>query len=207
LKAFIGERGDDHRGISACLENPEDTVIGGSVNGEGVLKFTVSKTGDETFISQVVRLVREAQESKSKTQRLADKAAKWLFYIAITSGAITLIAWLLIKADLGFALERAVTVMIISCPHALGLAIPLVTAVSTGIAAKRGLLIRNRAAFEEARRINTVIFDKTGTLTEGRFGVTDIKAYGMVEDALLELDYSIEYNSEHPIAKGVVEEG
>lgn len=189
------------------LKSQGSTVIGGSVNGEGVLKFTVSKTGDETFISQVVRLVREAQESKSKTQRLADKAAKWLFYIAVTSSAITFIAWLLIKEDFSFALERAVTVMIISCPHALGLAIPLVTAVSTAIAAKRGLLIRNRAAFEEARRIDTVIFDKTGTLTEGRFGVTDVKAYGMAEDVFLELVYSIEYNSEHPIAKGIVEDG
>lgn len=186
---------------------PEDSVIGGAVNGEGVLKFTVSKTGDDTFLSQVVQLVRDAQESKSKTQRLADRAAKWLFYIAVASGTITFIAWLLIRGDLGFSLERAVTVMIISCPHALGLAIPLVTAVSTGIAAKKGLLIRNRAAFEEARRINTVIFDKTGTLTEGRFGVTDIKAYDLDEAALLELVYAAEYNSEHPIAKGIVDEG
>lgn len=186
---------------------PGNIVIGGSVNGEGILRFNVNKTGEATFLSQVVKLVRDAQESKSKTQRLADKAAKWLFYVAVAVGAITFISWMLIKADFAFALERAVTVMVISCPHALGLAIPLVTAMSTGIAAKRGLLIRNRAAFEDARRLDTVVFDKTGTLTQGRFGVTDIKSYGISEDALLQTVYSIEYNSEHPIAKGIINEG
>jgi Cu2+-exporting ATPase len=188
-------------------KSPEDEVVGGSVNGEGILKFTVTKTGDDTFLSQVIRLVRQAQESKSKTQRLADRAAGWLFYLAVLSGTITFVIWAVLRGDIGFALERAVTVIVISCPHALGLAIPLVTAVSTGIAAKRGLLIRNRAAFEEARRIDTVLFDKTGTLTEGRFGVTDIKAYGISETELLEIVYSVEYQSEHPIAKGIVEEG
>ena len=189
------------------LKSPEDEVVGGSVNGEGILKFTVTKTGDDTFLSQVIRLVRQAQESKSKTQRLADRAAGWLFYLAVLSGTVTFVVWAVLRGDIGFALERAVTVIVISCPHALGLAIPLVTAVSTGIAAKRGLLIRNRAAFEEARRIDTVLFDKTGTLTEGRFGVTDIKAYGISETELLEIVYSVEYQSEHPIAKGIVEEG
>lgn len=184
-----------------------DEVIGGSINGEGILKFTVSKTGDETFISQVIKLVRAAQQSKSNTQRLADVAAKWLFYIAVSAGTITFIAWMIAQGDLGFAVERAVTVVIISCPHALGLAIPLVTAISTGIGAKRGLLIRNRAAFENARKTNAVIFDKTGTLTEGQFGVTDIMANGVSETGLLEIVYAIESNSEHPIAQGIVKEG
>ncbi len=183
-----------------------DEIIGGSINGDGILQFSISKTGDDTFISQVIILVKEAQDSKSKTQRLADIAAKWLFYIAIISGTITFTAWMFIKGDLGFAMERAVTVIIISCPHALGLAIPLVTAISTGIGAKKGLLIRNRAAFENARKINVVIFDKTGTLTEGQFGVTDISAIGISEDELLAIDYAIEFNSEHPIAKGIVKE-
>lgn len=186
---------------------PGDEIIGGSINGEGILKFTVSKTGDETFISQVIKLVREAQQSKSNTQRLADVAAKWLFYIAVLAGTITFIAWMVARGDLGFAMERAVTVVIISCPHALGLAIPLVTAMSTGIGAKQGLLIRNRVAFENARKTNAVIFDKTGTLTEGQFGVTDISAIGISEEELFEIAYAVESNSEHPIAKGIVKEG
>lgn len=193
--------------VNPVDKEPEDEIIGGSINGEGILKFTVSKTGDETFISQVIKLVREAQQSKSKTQRLADVAAKWLFYVAMSAGTITFVSWIIITGDLGFAMERAVTVVIISCPHALGLAIPLVTAMSTGIGAKQGLLIRNRAAFENARRINAVIFDKTGTLTEGQFGVTDITAIGISEDELFEIVYAIESNSEHPIAQGIVREG
>jgi Cu2+-exporting ATPase len=188
-------------------KKPRDEIIGGSINGEGVLKFTVSKTGDETFISQVIKLVREAQQSKSRTQRLADVAAKWLFYIAVSAGTITFIVWMLVNGDLGFAMERAVTVVIISCPHALGLAIPLVTAMSTSIGAKQGLLIRNRAAFENARKTNAVIFDKTGTLTEGQFGVTDVVSIGVSEAELLEMAYAIESNSEHPIAQGIVKEG
>lgn len=188
-------------------KEPDDPVIGGSINGEGILKFHVSKTGDDTFISQVINLVREAQQSKSKTQRLADVAAKWLFYIAVSAGTITFTIWMIMTGDPGFAMERAVTVVIISCPHALGLAIPLVTAMSTGIGAKQGLLIRNRAAFENARKINAVIFDKTGTLTEGQFGVTDITAIEMSENELMQIAYAIESNSEHPIAQGIVKEG
>lgn len=186
---------------------PGDEIVGGSINGEGILKFTVSKTGDETFVSQVIKLVREAQQSKSKTQRLADVAAKWLFYIAVSAGTITFITWMLATGELGFALERAVTVVIISCPHALGLAIPLVTAMSTGLGAEQGLLIRNRAAFENGRKTDAVIFDKTGTLTEGSFGVTDIAAIDRTEHELLEMVFAIESNSEHPIAKGIVAEG
>ena len=184
-----------------------DEIIGGSINGDGVLKFTVTKVGDETFLSQVIKLVREAQASKSKTQRLADVAAKWLFYIAVTAGTLTFFIWLSLGEALGFAIERAVTVIVISCPHALGLATPLVTAVSTSIGAKKGLLIRDRAAFEEARKLNTVVFDKTGTLTEGAFGVTDIKEYNIDQDELMRIAYSVELNSEHPIAKGIVDEG
>ncbi|HSN66989.1 MAG TPA: copper-translocating P-type ATPase, partial [Fusibacter sp.] len=184
-----------------------DEVIGGSINGEGVLKFKVSKVGDDTFLSQVVRLVREAQESKSQTQRLADLAAKWLFYIAIAAGTITFSTWMVLGKGVAFAIERAVTVIIISCPHALGLATPLVTAVSTSIGAKKGLLIRNRNAFENARKVNSVVFDKTGTLTEGAFGITDIRAIDKTEDELLTIAYSVESNSEHPIAKGIVKEG
>lgn len=184
-----------------------DEIIGGSINGEGILKFKVSKVGDETFLSQVIKLVREAQASKSKTQRLADTAAKWLFYLAVTAGTATFVAWILGEKDISFAIERAVTVIIISCPHALGLATPLVTAVSTSIGAKKGLLIRNRGAFESARKLNSVVFDKTGTLTEGEFGITDLIAIDRSEDDLLAIAYSVESNSEHPIAKGIVKEG
>jgi len=167
----------------------------------------VTHVGEETFLSQVLKLVREAQDSKSNTHRLADKAAKWLFYIAVTAGILTFLAWMFIAQDLNFAVTRAVTVIVISCPHALGLAVPLVTAVSTSIGAQKGLLIRDRAAFENARKVNTVVFDKTGTLTEGTFGITDIKAIGISEEELLLLAYSVESNSEHPIAQGIVNEG
>lgn len=184
-----------------------DEVIGGSVNGDGILKFKVSHVGDETFLSQVIRLVRDAQASKSNTQRLADRAAKWLFYIALVTGIITFISWMTIEGNLNFAVTRAVTVIIICCPHALGLAMPLVTSVSTSLAAKNGLLIRNRAAFENARNLDTVVFDKTGTLTEGSFGVTDIQADCVSQDELLAIAASVEANSEHPIARGIVEAG
>lgn len=184
-----------------------DEVIGGSLNGDGLLKFTVSKVGDDTFLSQVKRLVQEAQSSKSKNQRLADRAAKWLFYIAAGSGTITFIAWMIIRGDLAFAIERAVTVIIISCPHALGLAIPLVSSMSTSIAAKNGLLIRNRLAFEEARKLDSIVFDKTGTLTKGEFGVTDMHPIDISEKQLLTIAYSVETNSEHPIAQGIVRKG
>ena len=189
------------------LKQSGDEVIGGSVNGEGILMFKVNKTGDDTFLSQVVKLVRDAQSSKSNTQRLADVAAKWLFYIAVFAGILTFTVWMIVSNDLNFAIERAVTVIIITCPHALGLAVPLVTAVSTNIAAKNGLLIRNRAAFENARKLDAVVFDKTGTLTEGEFGVTDVVEVGTDKDDLLSVAYAAESLSEHPIAKGIVSEG
>jgi len=184
-----------------------DEVIGGSINGEGSLKIEVEKTGDETFLSQVVKLVREAQESKSQTQNLANKAAFWLTIVAISAGAITMFTWLLFTGEsFNFALSRTVTVMVITCPHALGLAIPLVVAVSTALSAKSGLLIRNRTAFEQARNIQAVIFDKTGTLTKGEFGVTETISFdnSYDEKEILKYAASIESESEHPIAKGIV---
>ncbi|MHC1719905.1 MAG: copper-translocating P-type ATPase [Clostridiaceae bacterium] len=183
-----------------------DEVIGGSINGEGIVRFQVSKTGEDTFLSQVIKLVKEAQESRSNTQRLADVAAKWLFYIAVGAGMATFIAWTSITGNIGFAIERAVTVVIIACPHALGLAVPLVTAVSTSIAAQKGLLIRNRVNFENARKIDIVVFDKTGTLTKGEFGVTDIQEIAVSKEQLLEIAYSLESQSEHPISLGIVRE-
>jgi Cu2+-exporting ATPase len=182
-------------------------VIGGSINGEGSLTVEVRKTGKDTFLSQMQELVRQAQESKSKTQVLADRAAFWLTIIAIGTGGLTLIAWLALgDGGFPFALERTVTVMVITCPHALGLAVPLVVAVSTSLAARRGLLIRNRAAFEKARYIDVVLFDKTGTLTEGRFGVTDVVIFpgDLGKEELLTLAASVEAHSEHPIARGIV---
>lgn len=184
-----------------------DEIVGGSINGDGVLKFEVSRVGEDTFLSQVIKMVREAQESKSRSQRLADIAAKWLFYIALTAGIVTFTVWMVVGGDLHFAIVRAVTVVIISCPHALGLATPLVTAMSTSIGAKKGLLVRDRAAFENARKVNAIVFDKTGTLTEGQFGVTDIHEIEVSKEELLAIAYSVELNSEHPIARGIVNKG
>ena len=181
-------------------------VVGGSVNGTGSLTVEVRKTGEETYLNQVISLVREAEQSKSRTQDLANRAAFWLTMIGLSVGALTFFVWIVpLGAALTFSLERAVTVMVITCPHALGLAIPLVVAVSTGIAARRGLLIRNRAAFERAKDLDTIIFDKTGTLTEGRFGVTDIVSFDDAsEDEILRLSAAVEGHSEHPIAQGVL---
>ncbi len=182
-------------------------VIGGSINGEGSLTIEVKKTGAESFLSQVIDLVREAQESKSRTQDLANRAALWLTIVALGGGAITMFVWfVLMDSDFVFALERTVTVMVIACPHALGLAVPLVVAVSTALAAGNGLLIRDRTAFEAARNLQAVIFDKTGTLTEGRFGVTDtlVFAKDYSKRDVLRLAAAVEAHSEHPIAHGIV---
>lgn len=182
-------------------------VIGGSVNGEGSIIIEVKKTGKDSFLSQVIELVKQAQESKSITQDIANRAAKWLTIIALGGGAITFLMWIgLTSEGFSFALERTVTVMVITCPHALGLAVPLVVAVSTAIAAQNGLLIRNRAAFESARNINAIVFDKTGTLTEGKFGITDIVLFDKVmsKEELIEYAAAVETHSEHPIAKGIV---
>lgn len=182
-------------------------VIGGSVNGEGSITVEVQKTGADSYLNQVIELVRQAQESKSRTQDLANRAAVVLTAVALGGGALTLFIWLaLTEQEFSFALERTVTVMVIACPHALGLAVPLVVAVSTALAAGHGLLIRDRAAFERARNIQAIVFDKTGTLTHGRFGVTDTVPFGSELDgpALLRLAAAVEAHSEHPIAKGIV---
>lgn len=183
----------------------EDEVIGASINGEGSLTVKVEKTGEDSYLSQVVTMVKEAQESKSRTQNFSDRAAKWLFYLALIAGITTLLVWILLGYDFVFALERMVTVMVIACPHALGLAAPLVVARSTALSAKKGLLIRNRTSFEEARKLEAVVFDKTGTLTEGQFGITDIITE-KEEDHIIQLAASVESESEHPIARGIVEE-
>lgn len=180
-----------------------DKVIGGAVNGDGALRVQIERTGEATYLSQVVRLVRQAQESKSHTQDLANRAAALLFYVALTVGAITFAVWALL-GNTQFALTRSVTVLVIACPHALGLAIPLVVALSTSITAKRGILIRDRKAFEDARDVTAVVFDKTGTLTLGKFGVSDVVAY-VSEVELLGLTAAVEQNSEHVIAKAIVE--
>ncbi len=181
-------------------------VIGGSINGEGSLTIEVKGTGKDSYLSQVINLVKQAQESKSKTQDLANTAAFWLTIIALSGGVITLFIWLgPMGKSFAFAIERAVTVMVIACPHALGLAVPLVVAVSTAVAAKNGLLIRNRVAFEGARKLQAIIFDKTGTLTEGRFGVTDTLLFSadINEETLRRYAASVDANSEHPIAKAI----
>lgn len=185
-----------------------DRTIGGAINGEGALTVEIQKTGKETYLSQVIELVRQAQHSRSKTQDLANRAAVWLTGIAITAGVITLAAWSTTGEPFAFAIERTVTVMVITCPHALGLAIPLVVAVSTAISARGGLLIRNRAAFERARKLQAIVFDKTGTLTEGRFGVTDLIVLDtqVTETELLTMAASVESHSEHSIAQGLVRE-
>ncbi|MBM3710430.1 MAG: heavy metal translocating P-type ATPase, partial [Actinobacteria bacterium] len=183
-----------------------DKVIGGSINGEGSVIVVVNKTGEDTFLAGVIKLVEEAQGSKSRTQDLANRAAFWLTIIAISLGTITFIIWfVLINRDFAFSLERTVTVMVITCPHALGLAVPLVVAVSTSISARNGLLIRDRAAFERARNINAIIFDKTGTLTRGEFGVTDLITFSkdINDKELLKYAASLESNSSHPIAKAI----
>lgn len=184
-----------------------DEVIGGSVNGSGSLKVRVDKTGEDSYLSKVVEMVQEAQSRKSKTQKLADRAAFWLTVIAISVGAITLTAWLVAGRPFDFALERMVTVMVITCPHALGLAIPLVAAISTSASAQNGLLIRNRTAFENARKLTMVVFDKTGTLTTGEFGVNHFESVqeNTDKEEVLRLAAALEGQSEHPIARGITE--
>lgn len=184
----------------------DDKVIGGSVNGNSTLKVKVEHTGKDSYLNKVITMVEEAQKTKSKMQNLSDRAAKWLTYIALTIGFGTLAVWLILGFPFVYALERMVTVMVIACPHALGLAIPLVVAISTAVSAQNGLLIRNRTAFEESRKISALLFDKTGTLTKGDFGVTRIesvnKSYSSEE--ILRLSSALEQSSEHPIAVGII---
>jgi Cu2+-exporting ATPase len=183
-----------------------DRVIGGSINGNGSLKVRVLHTGKDSYLNKVITMVQEAQKTKSRTQHLADRAAKWLTYIALGVGLVTLVVWLALGQGTNYAIERMVTVMVISCPHALGLAIPLVVAISTAVSAQHGLLIRNRTAFENSRKITTIVFDKTGTLTKGEFGVTRIESFGTIsKNELLQYAASLEQSSEHPIAIGVMQ--
>jgi Cu2+-exporting ATPase len=183
-----------------------DKVIAGSINGEGSLRVKVTHGTKDSYLAQVIKLVQDAQDAKSKTQLLADQAAKWLTIIALVSGAATFIIWLAIGKDLAFAMERMVTVIVICCPHALGLAVPLVVARSTAISAQSGLLIKDRTAFENSRKITTLVFDKTGTLTKGEFNVVRFESLDSAynKEEILNLAASLEGNSEHPIATGIV---
>jgi P-type Cu2+ transporter len=182
------------------------TVVGGSVNGDGSLKIKITGAGDDSYLSKVVKLVEEAQQAKSRTQRLADKAALVLTIVALTGGALTFTVWLLAGQGAAFSIERAATVMVIACPHALGLAIPLVVAISASLAAQNGLLIRNRTQFENARKVTMMVFDKTGTLTMGKFGVTDIKPESDYDrKTLIRLSSAVEKMSEHPIGTGILD--
>ena len=191
-----------------------DKVIAGAINGNGSIKVTVSHAAKDSYLSQVIKLVDDAQKSKSNTQLLADKAAKWLTIIALVAGISTFFAWYLSGQPLAFAMERMVTVIVICCPHALGLAVPLVVAKSTALSAKNGLLIKNRTAFENARKITTIVFDKTGTLTIGKFQVSKIvplspslleRAGVRTENEIIRLASALEQQSEHPIATGILQ--
>lgn len=184
-----------------------DKVIAGSINGNGAIKVTVSHATKDSYLSQVIKLVEDAQRSKSQTQLLADKAAKWLTIIALLAGVSAFLYWYLTGQSLAFAMERMVTVIVICCPHALGLAVPLVVAKSTALSAKNGLLIKNRTAFENARKITTIVFDKTGTLTVGKFVVSKIVSLqpGVTENEIIRFASALEQKSEHPIATGILQ--
>lgn len=184
----------------------EDSVIGGSINGDGSIKVLVTGTGKESYLNKVIDMVQGAQATKSTTQNLANKVAKWLTYISLTVGVATFLYWFTKEGDLAFALERMVTVMVTSCPHALGVAIPLVVAISTSQAAINGLLIRNRTAFENSRKLSLIIFDKTGTLTEGSHQVKQVISLDdqYTENDILRYAAALQQNSEHYIARGVL---
>ncbi|HEV2086283.1 MAG TPA: heavy metal translocating P-type ATPase, partial [Gemmatimonadales bacterium] len=186
-------------------KQPGDRVIAGTVNGSGSLRIEVTGTGDRTTLARIMRLVDQAQSSRSRAQALADRAAFWLTLVALTAGAITLVVWLALGADPSYAVERLVTVLVIACPHALGLAIPLVIAISTTLGARNGLLIRDRRGLEEARSLNAIVFDKTGTLTRGEHRVVAINTTGgLTENDALRLAAAVERDSEHPVARAVV---
>ncbi|HEY1025332.1 MAG TPA: copper-translocating P-type ATPase [Sphingobacteriaceae bacterium] len=188
------------------LKQVNDRVIGGAINGDGSLKVLVSGTGEESYLNKVINMVQGAQATKSQTQNLANKVAKWLTYISLTVGFATFIYWFSQEGEIAFALERMVTVMVTSCPHALGVAIPLVVAISTSQAAVNGLLIRNRTAFENSRKLSLIIFDKTGTLTEGSHRVQQILPLSDTysENEILQFAAALQQHSEHYIAKGVL---
>ncbi|QLD89559.1 copper-translocating P-type ATPase [Natronomonas salina] len=187
-------------------KEPGDEVIGGTVNGDGSLRVRIDATGEDTALAGIMRLVEEAQQSKSKTQMLADRAAGWLFYVALAAAVVTAVAWTVAVQFNAEVIERVVTVLVIACPHALGLAVPLVVAINTSLAARNGMLIRDRIAMERARELDTVIFDKTGTLTEGEHGVVGIETTdGIEETEALELAAAVEGDSEHMIARAIRE--
>ncbi|HSG47662.1 MAG TPA: heavy metal translocating P-type ATPase [Longimicrobiales bacterium] len=186
-------------------KGPDDRVSAGTVNGAGSLRVEITGTGDDTALAGIMRLVDEAQTSRSRAQALADRAAFWLTWVAIGAGALTFTAWMILGDSDAFAVERLVTVLVIACPHALGLAIPLVIAISTMLGARNGLLVRDRRGLEEARKLDAVVFDKTGTLTRGEFGVATIAVTeGLAEEEALRLAAAVEADSEHTIAQGIV---
>ena len=184
-----------------------DKVIAGSLNGNGSVKIKVAHGAKDSYLSQVIKLVQDAQRSKSKTQLMADKAAQWLTLIAIVAGIATFLYWYTDDRGLAFSMERMVTVIVICCPHALGLAVPLVVARSTAISAQNGLLIKNRTAFENARKVSTLVFDKTGTLTVGKFEISAVVPLqdNVTEKDLISLASALEQHSEHPIATGILQ--
>jgi Cu2+-exporting ATPase len=187
---------------------PGDEVIAGTVNQEGALRVRVNSTGEGTALAGIMRLVEEAQSSKSRAQDVADRAAMWLFYVAVGAGTLTALAWWILASGRGadFIIERAVTVVVIACPHALGLAVPLVVAISTGLSARSGLLVRDRLALERARAVDVVVFDKTGTLTRGELGVVGMAADGRSDQEVLAIAAGLEANSEHALARAIVAE-
>ncbi len=186
-------------------KNAGDRVVAGTVNGDGSLKIKVSQIGENTFMAGIMRLVAEAQASKSRLQILSDRAAFYLTIVAIAAGSATFVAWLAARAGFAFAVDRLVAVLVITCPHALGLAVPLVASISTTMAARGGLLIRHRLALEAARKIDIVLFDKTGTLTKGEFGLMRVAAAaGYDENKVLQSAASVDAYSEHPVSKSMV---
>lgn len=187
-------------------KKPNDQVIGGSINGSGTIQVKVTAVGEASYLSQVMDIIKQAQNDKSRAELLSDKVAGYLFYFAISVGMIAFIIWMLIDNHIDFALERLVTVLVIACPHALGLAIPLVTARSTSIGAHHGLMIKNRAAIETAQHIDYVMMDKTGTLTEGHFSVNHYESFkaGVSDEEVLSLFASLESQSNHPLATSIV---
>ncbi|EGQ0303478.1 heavy metal translocating P-type ATPase [Staphylococcus pseudintermedius] len=188
-------------------KKPNDQVIGGSINGSGTIQVKVTAVGEASYLSQVMDIIKQAQNDKSRAELLSDKVAGYLFYFAVSAGMIAFIIWMLIDNHIDFALERLVTVLVIACPHALGLAIPLVTARSTSIGAHHGLMIKNRAVIETAQHIDYVMMDKTGTLTEGRFSVNHYESFkaGVSDEIVLSLFASLESQSNHPLATSIVD--
>ncbi|MDW8058839.1 MAG: heavy metal translocating P-type ATPase [Thermomicrobium sp.] len=206
--ALEGESEIDEAAVTGesrpVLKQPGSTVIGGTVNGPGLLRARVTRVGSESFLGQVLQLVARAQAERTRLQALADRVAFWLTVVARSVSALTFATWL-ISDGVTTAIARAVTVLVVACPHALGLAIPLVVTLATGLSARNGILIRDRQAFERARTVDTVVFDKTGTLTRGEFAIVDVAlAPGCTEEHALALAAAVEHGSEHPIARAIL---